>query len=115
MNISNFSVKTRLLLTLGILVFALVIISVAGVVTLKQTNASIDTMFERRTTPVALLGEVYGLQVQIVQELDLSLALHDAASFASAEKRILANRQKIADNLKQWEQLLDTDRTMSES
>lgn len=111
MNISNLSVKTRLLFTVGILVFALVIISAVGLFSLKKTNANIDTMFDRRTTPVALLGKIYGLQLQIVQQLDLSLALQDAGALATAERRIKENRQSIAENLKQWEPLIDTDKS----
>jgi hypothetical protein len=80
MKFANFSVKTRLWFTVGVLMVALVIISGAGVYSLKSTNEDMNSLFNQQTRSVALLGNVYGMQLQIVQELDLALALKDATA-----------------------------------
>jgi methyl-accepting chemotaxis protein len=106
---SNLSVKTRLWFTLGVLVAALLTISTAGIMALKQSNADIDAIFNQQTKSVAILGDVYGLQLQLIQELDLALAMQDSAILKAARDRILENRKQIADDLAQWQKLITTD------
>ena len=108
MNFANFSVKTRLWFTVGVLVTALISVSVAGISALKQSSEDIDTIFNQQTRSVALLGSIYGSQLRIVQELDLALAMQDAEMVKAAQQEIAENSKKIVDDLANWERLISS-------
>jgi methyl-accepting chemotaxis protein-1 (serine sensor receptor) len=107
--LANFSVKTRLLLTMGTLVAALIIVATAGLLSLRQTNQGINLLFAGRTQPIAWLGEIYGMQLQNIEKLDLAMAQENPTLLATAERQIDENRELIAARLKQWEKAISSE------
>jgi methyl-accepting chemotaxis protein len=108
MNLPSFSVKIKLLATLGLLVIALSAISAVGLTALKQANENLDVLFAQRTRPVAWLGQIYGLQLQNIEELDLAMAQQDPAVSARMEREIERNRELIAQYLREWDAIISS-------
>ncbi|WP_281281151.1 methyl-accepting chemotaxis protein [Peristeroidobacter soli] len=105
----NLSVKARLIATTGALVAVLVAISLMSLMALSKINYNVNYMFERRTQPVAWIGEIHTLQLHIVQVLDLALAQRTPASFAAAERQIDLDMKQIDKRIEDREALITTE------
>jgi methyl-accepting chemotaxis protein len=104
----NLSVKTRLVATTGGLVAVLVAVSLVSLMALSKINYNVNYMFERRTQPVAWIGEIHALQLHIVQVLDLALAQRTTESFATAERQIEQDLKQIERRIREREALITT-------
>jgi methyl-accepting chemotaxis protein len=104
----NLSVKARLVATTGGLVAVLVAVSLVSLMALSKINYNVNYMFERRTQPVAWIGEIHTLQLHIVQVLDLALAQRTPESFATAERQIEQDLKQIERRIREREALITT-------
>jgi methyl-accepting chemotaxis protein-1 (serine sensor receptor) len=104
----NLSVKARLVATTGGLVAVLVAVSLVSLMALSKINYNVNYMFERRTQPVAWIGEIHTLQLHIVQVLDLALAQRTPESFATAERQIEQDLKQIERRIGEREALITT-------
>jgi methyl-accepting chemotaxis protein len=109
MSFSNLSVKARLITTTAALVTVLIAVSIMGLVALSKVNDNVNRMFERRTQPVAWIGEIYGLQLHIVQVIDLALGQRTPAAIADAQRQIEENSRLIEERIVQREALLTSE------
>ncbi|MBM0105500.1 MCP four helix bundle domain-containing protein [Steroidobacter sp. S1-65] len=105
----NLSIKARLIATTGILVGVLAAVLLMSLMALSKINYNVNYMFERRTQPVAWIGEIYSLQLHTVQVLDLSLAQRTPAAFAAAERQIEADLRQIEQRIVDREALITTE------
>ncbi len=104
----NLSVKARLVATTGGLVAVLVAVSLVSLMALSKINYNVNYMFERRTQPVAWIGEIHTLQLHIVQVLDLALAQRTPESFSTAERQIEQDLKQIERRIGEREALITT-------
>ena len=109
MGVSSWSIRTKLLGTVGLLVASIVAVSAMGLYALAKTDQDLGTLYEQRTRPVAWLGEIYGLQLQNIQELDRALSIQTAAATKAATDQIAANRPLIQQRLDDWNTIIRTE------
>ncbi|HEY0684942.1 MAG TPA: methyl-accepting chemotaxis protein [Steroidobacter sp.] len=105
----NLSIKARLIATTGVLVGVLVAVLLMSLMALSKINYNVNYMFERRTQPVAWIGEIHSLQLHIVQVLDLALAQRTPAAFAAAERQIEQDMTRIEKRIVDREALITTE------
>lgn len=67
MGISSWSIRTKLLGTVGLLVASIMVGCGMSLYALAKMDQDLDTLYEQRTRPIAWLGEIYGLQLQNIQ------------------------------------------------
>src|SRR5689334_14522735 len=103
---NSLSVKTKLVGTLSIVLFALLLVSGLGLRALSKTSDSTQDLFEFRTKPVAYSGTIYGLQLQLIQSLDYALAERSTQSIDDMKRVVAENRAKIRENLEAWEKVV---------
>jgi methyl-accepting chemotaxis protein len=102
MNVVNWSVRTKLLATLGILIVAMLAINLIGLGKLHASNEQIGAMYAERAKPIADVGTIYGLQLESVQLLDVALALQTSEALALAQRTTEANRKEISAHFDSW-------------
>ena len=108
MGISSWSIKTKLLGTVGLLVASIVAVCGMSLYALAKIDQELNVLYEQRTRPVAWLGEIYGLQLQNIQELDRALSIQSAAATAAASEQIAANRPVIQQRMHDWDSIIHT-------
>jgi methyl-accepting chemotaxis protein-1 (serine sensor receptor) len=106
--ISSWSIKTKLLGTVGLLVASIVAVCGMSLYALAKIDQELNVLYEQRTRPVAWLGEIYGLQLQNIQELDRALSIQSAAATAAASEQIAANRPVIQQRMHDWDSIIHT-------
>lgn len=104
MNVANWSVRTKLLATLGILIVAMLAINMIGLGKLNASNEQIGAMYERRAQPIADVGSIYGLQLESVQLLDAALGQQTSEALSFARQTTEENRKQIATHFDRWAQ-----------
>ncbi len=113
MGISSWSIRTKLLGTVGLLVASIVAVCGMSLYALTKTNQDLDTLYEQRTRPIAWLGELYALQLQDIQELDHALSIQTPAAARVATDQIAANRPQIQQYMDDWNSLIRTEEDRS--
>lgn len=109
MGIGSLRVRTKLLTTMGIVVFALIVVSGMSIKALGDANQNLSSLFEQRAVPIAYVGEIYGLQLDISQSIDESLAFPDKETINDSKRLILEARAQIVELLAKWEKLIETE------
>jgi methyl-accepting chemotaxis protein len=104
MNVANWSVRTKLLATLGILIVAMLAINMIGLGKLNASNEQIGAMYEQRAQPIADVGSIYGLQLESVQLLDAALGQQTSEALSFARQTTEENRKQIATHFDRWAQ-----------
>jgi len=108
-SISSWSIRTKLLGTVGLLVASIVAVGGMSLYGLAKTDEDINVLYEERTRPIAWLGDLYGLQLQNIQELDRAMVIQTPEATDAATAQIAANRPLIQKHLDDWSALIRTD------
>jgi methyl-accepting chemotaxis protein len=95
-----------LLGTVGLLVASILAVCGMSLYALAKTDQDLGILYEQRTRPVAWLGEIYGLQLQNIQELDRALSIQTPAATQAATDQITANRPQIQQNMNDWDSII---------
>jgi methyl-accepting chemotaxis protein len=109
MNLGDVSVRTKLLSTIGIVVAALIVISAFGMNALGKTNEDLSALFEKKTMSIAYVGQIYGLQLDLSQSVDESLAFQDPETLRASRQVMAESRTQIIALLEKWEKLIESD------
>lgn len=98
MTLNNFKIRTRLSLLSGLLLIALVTIGVLGILSLQQTNNSLQTVYLDRVVPLKQLKDVSDLYA--INIVDLSHKIRsNQISWQNAKQDLQQAKQEIN---KQW-------------
>src|ERR1041384_6748258 len=93
MSIWNSSVRTRLLITMGLMAACLLSVGLLGLKTLKASNQELESVFEDRLMPILWISQIAAASRDNVLLLDEALISNDPAAltrfreFAAAQHK----------------------------
>lgn len=103
MNLSDMSVRSKLLTTLAVLVVALVIVGLVGQRTAQQLNAAVKDEFQNNFEPEAWIAEILTHQRENGQATLSAVLARDPQSVAALHSTFERNKNRIAEIWKQYE------------
>ncbi|BCG63813.1 MAG: methyl-accepting chemotaxis protein [Methyloprofundus sp.] len=119
--LNNFTIKSRLIFVITLLIVLSVTLSLLGLSGLKKTNEGLRTVYLDRVIPLVDLAEIQGLMAENVLQLNLA-SKHDTRlkeSYVHADHAITFHTDKIAQNIttigKIWQAYAATSMTKEES
>lgn len=111
MKFENFSIKTRLFATLGLLSAVLCVVGVIGIVGLRSSNKNLDMMFNGRLTPSSWVDQLATMHRKGIESIELATIKQDAESVATALENVKGNSDQIKET---WTKLQAADGTEAE-
>ena len=108
MQLSNFRISTRLIMGFGALVGMVALVSLLGMSVARSTSQSINTIYNNRLVPIALLKQVNDNYVSVVLDASNKVSL-DLLEPAKAVSQVNEGRIKAAEAWKVYSETATSD------